>query len=87
MGIHTWFYESKEEDANFITKYNDCFRMRLKAVTNYDDIELKSLEETINFIQSNQSNFEPEASWFPDGYMDKIKEFWEKYPNGQIDFG
>jgi hypothetical protein len=61
--------------------------MRLKADTKYDDIELKSLEETTDFILSNLFNFEPEASWFPDGYMEKIKEFWEKYPDGQIEFG
>lgn len=79
MGCHTWFYSSQENlDKQLDCGVHDLFRYRV-----YDsEIVLKSLEETLEFIADKDNNCE-----VFDYTIKKLEEFWEKYPNGRIEFG
>jgi len=52
-------------------------------VGNYPEDQLLSYEETINFINSHVVSF----SYEKEMALDKLKQFWEKYPDGMICFG
>lgn len=58
-----------------IEEFHDVFRVK-----NYPEDILTSLNQTLNFINNN------ECEIFEDTH-DKLKEFWDKYPNGLIYFG
>lgn len=57
-------------------EYHDVFRVAWK----HQDVVLFSLEETLAFIKKEGL----EMSEFGER---KLKEFWDKYPDGRIDFG
>lgn len=77
MGCHTWFYRNKKEFENTVLdcEYHDLFR-----IGGYPETLLHSYDETIKFIKENDCKTY-------DYTNEKIKEFWNKYPNGVIDFG
>lgn len=60
-----------------VKEYHDSFRKY-----GYPDDMLFSLEETIDYI-NNPNN----ECYLYDYSIKKISEFWDKYPNGMIDFG
>jgi hypothetical protein len=72
------------------TEFNDTFRMSFDDFgdrkEHYEGHEFHSLEETIAFLDRLDPSVKENDYKFPDGYLEKIKEFWEKYPNGQIYF-
>jgi hypothetical protein len=57
-----------------VPEFHDVFRVK-----NYPEDILKSLDQTVNFIEAN------ECEVFDDTH-DRLKEFWDKYPNGLIYF-
>lgn len=61
----------------FETEYHDTFRRY-----NYSDDKLFSLEETIAYIRNPTNECE-----FNDNTFTRLKEFWNKYPDGMIQFG
>lgn len=95
MGCHTWFYRPIKEnevpadtceysdlmfgDDRFtdVDTPHDIFR-----IGNYPEIYLTSLSESLNFIEQNK-----EKIYFNDNWEEKLKEFWDKNPNGVIEFG
>jgi len=66
------FYEDAE--------YHDLFRRG-----HYPDDILKSYDETISYIENNidKISFHISKEWS----IEKLKEFWTKYPDGLIYFG
>jgi hypothetical protein len=72
------------------TEYDDTFRMSYDDFgdrkAHYESYEFHSLDETIAFLDALDPLVKENDYKFPDGYLDKIKEFWEKYPSGQIHF-
>lgn len=75
-------YKSQTETSIYVNgkfytmveDFHDLFR------TNYNNTKLFSLEETLKFIKENNCSVYD--------YTEKrLKEFWNKYPNGVIDFG
>jgi hypothetical protein len=79
MGCHTWFYSSQEKlDKQIDCGTHDLFRYRV-----YDsEIVLKSFDETMDFIKDEKNNCEV----FEDTNK-YLKDFWDKYPDGRIEFG
>jgi hypothetical protein len=57
--------------------YHDIFRCA------YDDIELLSLDQTLEYIKTHDCSFHISKELA----IKKINEFWDKYPNGLIKFG
>jgi hypothetical protein len=76
MGCHTWFYRNKE----YLNKQLDCEFHDLFRAGYDEDKVLTSLEETLSYIKENNcKTFE---------YTEKgLKEFFNKYPDGVIEFG
>lgn len=58
-------------------EFHDLFRLG-----GYPEDILLSLDETLNFIENNKANIH-----LYDYSIEKLKLFWEKYPNGNIHFG
>lgn len=58
-------------------EYHDLFRKYT-----FSEDKLFSLEETLNYIEK----YKDEISLFEDTF-ELLKEFWNKYPDGVIDFG
>lgn len=86
MGCHTWFFRPAKQgekpvdhcaysDGYIDTEYADLFRTHY-----HDDVYLKSFNETIEFI--NKENIS-----ITDENLLRLKEFWDKYPDGVIEFG
>ena len=76
MGCHTWFYRNME----YLNKQLDCEFHNLFRTSCFEDVILTSYEETVKYIEDNN------CETFDYTY-DKLKEFFEKYPNGVIEFG
>jgi hypothetical protein len=72
------------------TEFDDTFRLSYDDFGDrkefYEGYEFHSLEETITFLDRLDPSVKENDYKFPCGYMEKIKAFWEKYPNGQIYF-
>ena len=64
-----------------MTDFNNCFISSKRNENGYhiDDIIL-SREECIEWIENNKSTISKID-------LNKINQFWDKYPNGVIDFG
>lgn len=56
-------------------EYLDLFR-----VDNYPNIRLNSMDETLAFIDNNKQNL----GICKENFMEKVKEFWDKCPDGFI---
>ena len=91
MSTHTWFYEpSTGPDAlpsetngktyDFVDDFHNVF----KAYPANDELELFSLQETLDFIKSENIY---KGRPIPDSVVQLLTEFWDKYPDGMIDFG
>lgn len=97
MGVHTWFHRPIKDGeiiANFdktideetgkemisVIKYNDLFRLNV-IPENYEDIVLRSYEKTMQFIEEIGIHSVNASDW-----EEKIKRFWEQYPDGTIEF-
>ena len=59
-------------------EYHDLFRKY-----GYPDDVLESYQETLDYINNPDNN----CIIYYDGCYDKLKEYWEKYPDGIICFG
>ncbi len=93
MGCHTWFYRPIKE-GEIITGNHLRERFKGKSyiqvtthdlfrVPHYPDDKLGSYRETLSFIESNSKRV-----YFPDDLLEeRLKEFWNKYPDGLITFG
>lgn len=57
--------------------YHDVFRKY-----GYPDDVLLSYEETLYYI-----DYPPNECHLYEGSLERLKEFWDKYPDGMIDFG
>lgn len=74
------------KDAN----YHDIFRRG-----GYPDHELHSLEETLQYLEKYDGEISYQSTIFDETpreelknrAIERLKEFWEKYPDGMIDFG
>ena len=76
MGCHTWFYRDKEHlNKQLSCEYHDVFRASWD-----EDTILTNYEDTIKYIKENNCKIF-------DYTFDKLKEFFEKYPKGVIEFG
>ena len=76
MGCHTWFYRNEE----YLQKQLDCEFHDLFRAAYDEDTVLKSFEETMEYIKDNNcQTFEYTE--------EKLKEFFNKYPKGVIEFG
>lgn len=75
------FYQ--ECDENYETIQHDTFR-----VSNYPDTVLHSYEEYLEFVRNpeNGAYLNPNGSTW-DAADARMKEFWEKYPDGVVRFG
>ncbi len=76
MGCHTWFYRNEEYlKKQLDCEFHDLFR------TGYDEDKiLRSFEETMIYIkEKNCQTFENTEQ--------ELKEFFNKYPDGVIEFG
>ena len=76
MGCHTWFYRNEEYlKKQLDCEFHDWFR------TGYDEDKiLRSFEETMIYIkEKNCQTFENTEQ--------ELKEFFNKYPDGVIEFG
>lgn len=62
--------------------YHDAFRTskRSEDGSYLEDVVLTSKEECLKWLEDNKDTIY-------DLYMDVLLEFWDKYPNGCIDFG
>ena len=76
MGCHTWFYRNIE----YLNKQLDCEFHDVFRIGGYPETILTSLDEALLFIENN--NCQTYANT-----IDKLKEFFDKYPNGVIEFG
>ena len=65
------------------TDYHDVFRISPDCLP-YDDFRLNTLDETIAFLNFIEYD---KIIWLRNLSLDTIKEFWDKYPKGQIAFG
>jgi hypothetical protein len=78
MGCHTWFYSNKVNFEKQLTcEFHDVFR-----TSDYDGAELYSLKETIDYI-SDEKN----GCLIMENTVELLNEFWDKYPEGVIEFG
>jgi len=48
---------------------------------------LYSLQETLDFIERNSDKTKHHVYWFCDDWQQRLKDFWEKFPEAQIHFG
>jgi hypothetical protein len=96
MGNHTWFYRPVKEDElpsdtceysdevfgedlyTDIDTPHDLFR-----IGKYCEDKLLSLEQTLQFIDSKKE----QIYHFVEDWEINLKEFWDKNPNGVIEFG
>ena len=65
---------------------NDKMPHDLFRIYGYPTEKLFSLEETISFIEKYKSEH-PDQICLYDYSIDKLVDFWKKYPDGMIDFG
>lgn len=98
MGCHTWFYEpSNGPEAlpsntngikyDFVDDFHDVFRV---GYGSSEDVELFSLEETLEFIRNNDCSFNEvdiDVNSIPEEVVSRLAAYWNEYPNGMIDFG
>ena len=76
MGCHTWFYSSQDKlDKQLTTEFHDVFRE-----SGFPEIILGSYDETIDYIRDDKCV----VFDYTDEYL---KRFWNKYPDGKIEFG
>jgi len=76
MGCHTWFYRNKE----YLNKQLDCEFHDLFRIGSYPETVLTSLDETLKFIENNNCQTYHDTE-------EQLKKFFNKYPNGVIEFG
>ena len=100
MGCHTWCYREAKNKKEYVetnkltvkfkgkyyiedTNVHDIFR-----TTEYPSDILLSEKDTLEFI-NNKENVCSNSKDINSGKVDLelIKEFWEKFPNGLIEFG
>jgi len=76
MGCHTWFYANQKNfEKQLDCEYHDIFR--------HDDIDaddITSGEDMIIFILNNNISLN-------DKQIKDLERFWNKYPDGIIEFG
>lgn len=53
----------------------------------YPEDMLFSFEETIEFIEKNKEAISNYRGPLQEDTIDRLKKFWEQYPDGMIDFG
>lgn len=90
MGCHTWFFRpiaEGETSCNYCEHSETGFTdvgapHNLFRVGGYPEDKLLSLEETLDFIERNK-----ETVSFSENWERKLVDFWEKNPNGVIEFG
>lgn len=85
MGCHTWFKKGNGHEVD-PDVYHDCFRLGHKSLTNvfaYSDIKFKitSREQTHQFIEDHKEHIRCD-----NGCKELINDFWDRYPNGWIEF-
>lgn len=80
-----WHHQNDEKLTCYVegkglymnTKYHDLFRKY-----GYPDHRLYSLEETLEYLDNPTNECE-----FNDESIVRLKEFWNEYPDGMIQFG
>lgn len=90
MGCHTWFFRpiKKNEKSSDCCDYSDEGYTDIDTphdlfrIGNYTDDKLLSLKQTLDFIDKNKDIIS-----FSENWEIELKEFWDKYPNGVIEFG
>ena len=97
MGVHTWFHRPIKDGEELnswdktidyetglqmtsVRKYHNLFRLE-SVPGNYEEITLRSYEETIQFVKENNPIWR-----FPDNWEEQLKGFWQDYPDGTIEF-
>lgn len=96
MGCHTWFFrpikENEQADDTCAysqekysdDRYTDCDTPHdLFRIGGYPEIFILSHKETLKYIEENK-----EIISFPiENWEEKLAEFWDKNPDGVIEFG
>ena len=73
MGCHTWFYKDRDvTPMEEVVELHDMFRHTGKYVP-----VLSSYKETLELIDRDGIRVD----------YTELQEFWNKWPNGQIEFG
>ena len=66
------------------TEFHDLFRTsKLNANGMYPGDEIFSYEETLKWLEDNENKIYS----FSNELKEQLKNFWNKYPNGVINFG
>lgn len=94
MGCHTWFFRPTKEDEKAagyceysMNTYNDNrytnegLPHNLFRIGGYPDDVLKSLDETLEYINKNH------ISYYVGDWELKLTAFWDENPDGIIEFG
>jgi len=78
--------EFSDKDLQFyedVEGTHDIFR-----IGGYPEDELFSMEETLEFLNNHDDEiFSRQYSCAKEEIIEKLQEFWNKYPNGRITFG